>query len=51
MHIDSAFGEFAINKLKSVITCGCEQDKVNNLITLSKLEHIFKITTKPIIEL
>jgi hypothetical protein len=26
--------------LKSVITCRCKQDKVNNLITLSKLEQI-----------
>jgi hypothetical protein len=29
-----------LDPMHATITCGCKQDKVNNLITLSKLEQI-----------
>ncbi len=30
-----------LEPMHATITCGCKQDKVNNLITLSKLEQIY----------
>ncbi len=30
-----------LEPMHATITCGCKQDKVNNLITLSKLEQVY----------